>query len=186
MVGTRLASSWTFLTPMSTVVVVLFACTYPFAPPVVAKDAVPFRGKSVRMIVGSVPGGITDVGARTIARFVGKYLPDGPNVFVQNIPAANGIAAANYFYQQTTPDGLTFLAGSSSQVTPDVIRTNPAVRYDPARFAFIGGGPNAGTLLGVARGGRERLTNRSGPPAAIGQGGGPPPRAPIAGWGAEY
>ena len=71
-----------------------------------------------------------------IARFLGKYLPQSPTVVVQNMPAANGIAAANYFTQQVAPDGLTFLAGSSSQVTPDVIRTNTAVRYDPAKFAI--------------------------------------------------
>ena len=163
----------------------MLACAFSGVAPAAAQD-VSFRGKSVRMIVGSVPGGITDVGARTIARFLGKYLPDAPNVFVQNIPAANGIAAANYLYQQTTPDGFTFLAGSSSQVTPDVIRTNPAVRYDPTRFAFIGGVQNAGTLLVVAKAARERLINRSGPPAIMAQVGGTRTGALISVWGAEY
>ena len=107
--------------------------------PAQAQDEVSFRGKTVRMIVGSTAGGVTDVGARTVARFLGKYLPHSPAIVVQNMPAANGIAAANHFYQQVAPDGLTFLAGSSSQVTPDVIRTNPAVRYDPAKLVFIGG-----------------------------------------------
>ena len=56
------------------------------------------------------------------------------------------------FYQQAGADGLTFLAGSSSQVTPDVIRSNPAVRYDPTRFAFIGGvhGDTAGFARAAA------------------------------------
>src|SRR3954471_1898135 len=63
-----------------------------------AEEEVSFRGKTVRMLVGSVPGGVTDVGARTIARFVGKYLPQSPTVVVQNMPAANGIAAVNLFY----------------------------------------------------------------------------------------
>src|SRR5262245_50837701 len=171
--------------PLSALVVGL-AGALTYNVPALAQESTAFRGKSVRMIVGSVAGGITDVGARTVSRFIGKYLPDTPNVFVQNIPAANGIAAANYFYQQTAPDGLTFLAGSSSQVTPDVIRTNPAVRYDPARFAFIGGVQNAGTLLVVARGARERLTSRTGPPAIMAQVGGTRTGALIAVWGAEY
>src|SRR5262249_14653604 len=145
-----------------------------------------FRGKTVRMIVGSTAGGVTDVGARTVARFLGKYLPQSPAIVAQNMPAANGIAAANHFYQQVAPDGLTFLAGSSSQVTPDVIRTNPAVRYDPARFAFIGGVQNAGTLLVVATRARERLTSRAGPPAIMAQVGGTRTGALIAVWGAEY
>src|SRR5262249_47773857 len=73
-----------------------------------AQDETPlFRGKTVRMIVGSTAGGVTDVGARTVARFLGKYLPQSPNIVVQNMPAANGIAAANHFYQQVAPDGFT-------------------------------------------------------------------------------
>jgi hypothetical protein len=71
-------------------------------------------------------------------------------------------------------------------VTPDVIRTNPAVRYDPARFAFIGGVQNAGTLLVVARSARERLTSRTGPPAIMAQVGGTRTGALVAVWGAEY
>ncbi len=151
-----------------------------------AQDEVSFRGKTVRMIVGSTPGGVTDVGARAVARFLGKYLPQSPTVIVQNMPAANGIAAANYFYRQAPPDGLTFLAGSSSQVTPDVIRTNPAVRYDPARFAFIGGVQNAGTLLIVAKSAQDRLLNRSGEPVVMAQVGGARTAALIAVLGAEY
>jgi len=151
-----------------------------------AQDEVSFRGKSVRMIVGSTAGGVTDVGARTVARFLGKYLPQSPAIVVQNMPAANGIAAANYFYQQVAPDGLTFLAGSSSQITPEVIRTNPAVRYDPAKFAFIGGVQNAGTLLIVAKSAQDRLLNRSGEPVVMAQVGGARTAALIAVLGAEY
>jgi tripartite-type tricarboxylate transporter receptor subunit TctC len=156
------------------------------ASPALAQEEASFRGKTVRMIVGSVPGGITDVGARTIARFIGKHLPQSPTVVVQNIPAANGIAAANYLYQQVSPDGLTFLAGSSSQVTPDVIRNNAAVRYDPAKFLFIGGVQNAGTLLIVRRRALERLTDRTREPVIMAQVGGTRTGALIAVWGAEY
>jgi len=156
------------------------------ALPAHAQEEVSFRGKTVRMIVGSVPGGVTDVGARTIARFIGKYLPQGPAIVVQNMPAANGIAAANYFTHQVAPDGLTFLAGSSSQVTPDVMRTNPAVRYDPGKFLFIGGVQNAGTLLIVAKRALERLTDRSHSPVVMAQVGGTRTGGLITVWGSEY
>jgi tripartite-type tricarboxylate transporter receptor subunit TctC len=156
-----------------------------FASPAVAQEA-NFAGKTVRMIVGSTAGGVTDVGARLVARFLGKYLPQSPTVVVQNMPAANGIAAANYFYQQVAPDGLTFLAGSSSQVTPDVVRTNSAVRYDPAKFAFIGGIENAGTLLIAAKPAVARLHAGTEPPVVMGQVGGARTAGLIAVWGAEY
>jgi tripartite-type tricarboxylate transporter receptor subunit TctC len=151
-----------------------------------AQGEVSFRGKTVRMIVGSTPGGVTDQGARAVARFLGKYLPDSPTIVVQNMPAANGIAAANYFSQQVAPDGLTFLAGSSSQVTPDVLRTNPAVRYDPAKFTLFGGVQNAGSLLIVASSAKDRLLTGSGEPVVMGQVGGARTAALIAVLGAEY
>jgi putative tricarboxylic transport membrane protein len=145
-----------------------------------------FAGKMVRMIVGSTAGGVTDVGARLVARFIGKYLPQSPTIVVQNMPAANGIAAANYFYQQVSPDGSTFLAGSSSQVTPEVIFANPAVRYDPTKFVLIGGIGNAGSLLIAAKPAIERLASRSGEPVVMAQVGGARTAALIAVWGAEY
>jgi hypothetical protein len=154
--------------------------------PTQAQEEVSFRAKTVRMIVGSVPGGITDVGARMSARFIGRYLPQSPTIVVQNMPAANGIAAANHFYQQVAPDGLTFLAGSSSQVTPDVMRTNPAVRYDPGKFLFIGGVQNAGTLLIVAKRALVRLTDRSHSPVVMAQVGAARTGGLITIWGAEY
>jgi tripartite-type tricarboxylate transporter receptor subunit TctC len=151
-----------------------------------AQDEISFRGKTVRMIVGSVPGGVTDVGARMVGRFIGKYLPDSPTVVVQNMPGANGIAAANYFYQQTSADGLTFLAGSSSQVTPDVVRGKAAVRYDPTRFAFIGGVQNAGSVMVVSKSARDRLLRRSALPVVNAQVGSARTGALMAVFGAEY
>jgi len=162
----------------------LWICALPFAA--AAQDQALFLGKSVRMIVGSVPGGVTDVGARTVGRFVAKYLPQSPNVVVVNIPAANGIAATNHFYREVPPDGLTFLAGSSSQVTPDVLRNNPVIRYDPTKFVYIGGVQNAGTMLIVAKQAIERLTSRHGEPVVMAQVGGTRAGTLMPVWGSEY
>src|ERR1043166_2125800 len=145
-----------------------------------------FPGKSVRMIVPSVPGGVTDVGARAVGRFIAKYLPQSPNIVVVNIAAANGIAATNHFYREVPADGLTFLAGSSSQGTPDIFRKNPVVRYDPAKFAYIGGVQNAGTMLIIAKRAIERLTGRAGEPVVMAQVGGTRAGALMSLWGSEY
>jgi len=153
--------------------------------PLIAQE-VNFSGKTVRMIVGSNAGGVTDVGARLVARYMSKYLPGSPHIVPQNMPGANGITAANYLYQQVEPDGLTSLAGSSSQVTPDVIRANPSVRYDLTKFAWIGGLYNEGTLVVASRPAIARLNSRTSDPVVMGQVGGARTEALVAVWAAEY
>jgi hypothetical protein len=66
------------------------------------------------------------------------------------------------------------------------MRTNGAVRYDPARFLLIGGVQNAGTLLVVRRRALERLSNRAREPVVMAQVGGTRTGALISVWGAEY
>lgn len=160
----------------------LMGCVAP--APALANDAT-FAGKTVRMIVGSNAGGVTDVGARLVARFMGKYMPDSPTIVVQNVPGANGITAANQFYLRAAPDGLTSLAGSSSQVTPDVIRANPSVQYDIKRFVWIGGVYNQGTLVVLSKDGASRLTSGKGEPVTMGQVGGARTEALVAVWASE-
>ena len=66
-----------------------------------------FKGKSVRLIVGSTPGGFYDRWARFFAKYMPKYLPGNPEITVQNMPAAGSLVAANYVYNVAKPDGLT-------------------------------------------------------------------------------
>ena len=47
-----------------------------------------YRGKTIRVIVGSAAGGGFDTYARTIARYFGRYVPGTPNVIVENMPGA--------------------------------------------------------------------------------------------------
>jgi tripartite-type tricarboxylate transporter receptor subunit TctC len=154
--------------------------------PAAAEDPVSFRGRNIRMVVGAAPGGITDLGARLIGRFLAKYLPGTPAIVVQNMPGAGGISSVNYFVQQVAPDGLTFIGGSSSEVSPDVIRKNPAVKYDPTRLAFIGGIANAGSVLVASNDAIARLRSRTGAPVAMAQVSSTRVAAQVVFWGAEY
>src|SRR5689334_12747092 len=44
-----------------------------------------YRGKTIRVIVGSAAGGGFDTYSRVIARHLGKYLPGNPNLIVENM-----------------------------------------------------------------------------------------------------
>lgn len=166
-------------------VAVALVCSIGHAGQAAAED-ISFSGKTVRMIVNSTAGGVTDVGARVVARYMGKYLPSSPTLVVQNMPGANGIAGTNSFYQISAPDGLTSLAGSSSQVMPDVVRGNPQIRYDIQKMPMIGGVQYAGTVLVATRPAMGRLAGGPGEPVVMAVVGGVRTGGTAALWGAEY
>lgn len=68
-----------------------------------------YPDKPVRVIVPFVPGGSSDITARTIAPGMEKVL--GQTVIVENKPGANGAIAAQEL-KNAKPDGYTLMVGS--------------------------------------------------------------------------
>jgi tripartite-type tricarboxylate transporter receptor subunit TctC len=64
-----------------------------------------YRGKTIRVIVGSAPGGGYDTYARAVARHIGKHIAGSPNVIVENVPGAGSLKAANQVYRTEAKDG---------------------------------------------------------------------------------
>jgi tripartite-type tricarboxylate transporter receptor subunit TctC len=149
-------------------------------------QAVSFKGKTITMIIGYASGGGTDVSGRLIASFIGKYLPGEPNVIVQNVPGADGMTAMNFFVQQIKPDGLTLTMGSVSQAEPTHYR-KPLSRFDPTKFAFIGGAGRGGSALVVNKQAEARLYANQGAPVIMGStSGSPRSNMEMAAWGREF
>ena len=144
-----------------------------------------FSGKTVKLILGQASGGGADSSARLIAAFIGKYLPGNPTIIVQNMPGANGIIASNHLTHQVAPDGLTFYAGSASQVVA-AAEKNPNAKYDPATWEFIGAVQNPGTVLVAAKSAIPRLTNPAAEPVIMAQVGVARPGALFTIWGKEF
>src|SRR6476619_1121701 len=68
-----------------------------------------YEGKTARIIVGFSAGGGFDTYSRLIARHLGKHIPGGPAIVVENMPGAASLVAANHVYNVAKPDGLTIL-----------------------------------------------------------------------------
>src|SRR5687768_9357432 len=66
-----------------------------------------YSNKTLRIVVGFSPGGGMDIYARAIGRHLGKNISGKPTVFIENMPGAGSLIAANYLYKQAKPDGLT-------------------------------------------------------------------------------
>jgi tripartite-type tricarboxylate transporter receptor subunit TctC len=153
---------------------------------VTSADAqVSFKDKSIRMIIGTPVGGGTDQNARLIAQFLAKHLPGEPTIVPQNMPGADGVVAMNYFVRQTQPDGLSFLAGFSTQVSPEVLQS-AAAQYDPTTLVHFGGIAASGVVMVANKVAAGRLASRAEEPVVVAQVGKARVAAQMLLWGAEY
>jgi tripartite-type tricarboxylate transporter receptor subunit TctC len=108
------------------------------APAAAADDVASFyRGKQIRFVVGSAPGGTYDLLARMVARHIGAHIPGSPSVIVQNQPTAGGLAMANQLYALGPKDGTVI--GAPLNGLPAAPLLQPAVaRFDAGKFIWLG------------------------------------------------
>ena len=96
-----------------------------------------FKGKAVRLVVGTSVGGAQDLWGRFVAQYLGRHIPGSPDIVVQNMPGAGNIIAANYIFNVAKPDGLTI-----GLVTPalylDQLQGAKEVQFDWPKFSWIG------------------------------------------------
>jgi hypothetical protein len=169
-----------------TAAVALVALSTALSGNVHAQGAVSFKDSKITMLVEASAGGGTDAVGRTIARYIGKFLPGEPAFVVQNMPGANGITAMNYFVHRTEPNGLTVMMGSSTTIDPLNFRS-PGAQYDPRTFRMVGGVGRGGTLMFTTKDGAARLLDKTASPVIIGNVGPVPRQAMMpALWGIEY
>lgn len=96
-----------------------------------------YEGKSIRIIVGTSPGGGYDTYTRLIARHFGKHIPGEPTIIVDNMPGAGGLLSANHMFKVAKPDGLTighFVGGQFLQQ----LLGKPGIEFDALKFGYIG------------------------------------------------
>jgi len=96
-----------------------------------------FEDKTIRLVLGFSPGGISDLWARALARAMTPHIPGKPSIISQNMPGAGSLSAANYIYNIAKPDGLTI-----GFVTPGLyfnqLTDMKEVKFDWAKFSWIG------------------------------------------------
>jgi tripartite-type tricarboxylate transporter receptor subunit TctC len=105
-----------------------------------------YQGKTVTIIVGTGAGDLYDLYARSIALFMGKYLPGNPNIVVQNMPGAGHMIAANYLYTVAKPDGLTLGAINAGLYFEQLVG-RAEVRFDWPQYTWIGNATKSPQVL---------------------------------------
>ena len=108
------------------------------APASAQEDVAAFyRGKQLRMVVGTGPGGGYDLFARAVARHIAHHIPGNPTVIVQNQAAAGGLVMVNQLYSLGPKDGTVIAAPINGIPTAPLLEPASA-RFDAAKLNWIG------------------------------------------------
>jgi tripartite-type tricarboxylate transporter receptor subunit TctC len=96
-----------------------------------------FKGKTIRLLVGTSAGGAMDEWARFLAPHFSRNIPGQPDIVVQNMPGAGTTVAANHIYNLAAPDGLT-LGLVNPAIYMDQLLGAKEIRFDWPKFSWIG------------------------------------------------
>jgi tripartite-type tricarboxylate transporter receptor subunit TctC len=96
-----------------------------------------YRGRTLTLGSPNSPGGGYDVYLRVLARYLARYIPGSPNIIVQNVPAAGGMALANQLYNTVPKDGSYFGMVRGTAIQEEVYKS-PQVQFHGRGFAWIG------------------------------------------------
>ena len=96
-----------------------------------------YRGKQIRFIVGSAPGGTYDLLARIVARHLGAHIPGDPSIIVQNQPTAGGIVMTNELYALGPKDG-TVIGVPLNGIPAAPLLQRQAARFNSSKLIWLG------------------------------------------------
>jgi tripartite-type tricarboxylate transporter receptor subunit TctC len=119
-----------------TAMALLTSVTLPFTA---RADAVAdfYRGKTVNMLIGIGAGGEYDMLARTIAKYIVRYIPGNPVSVSQNMTGAGGLKMTNFLFNQAQRDG-TYMAVIQSGLPAAQVMGVPGISFDIAKFNWLG------------------------------------------------
>lgn len=96
-----------------------------------------FRGKQIRIVLPTAPGGGVSLYGMTIAEFMGRHIPGNPVIVPENRPGAGGVVAASYVYNAAPRDGTVITMLLSSMPLAQLLQPE-TIKFDSAKFSHIG------------------------------------------------
>ena len=108
------------------------------APGPAQADAVAdfYKGKTVRVIIGTGVGGTYGVYGQLVARHFGRFIPGNPTVVMQSMQGAGGFTALNWLGTTAPRDGTVVTIGHINIVHEGLF--NAEAKFDPRGFLWLG------------------------------------------------
>ena len=102
-----------------------------------AQEEAFFKDKTIRVIVGSAPGGGYDAYARLVSDHMRRHIPGNPQIVVQNMPGAGSLVATNHIANVAPKDGTVIGAINAAMTTQPLLKPDQA-KFDPRKMNWIG------------------------------------------------
>jgi tripartite-type tricarboxylate transporter receptor subunit TctC len=96
-----------------------------------------YKGKQVTLLVAGTAGGGIDIGARVMARHLGKYIPGNPNVVAQLMPGAGGIRMIDHMNQVAPRDGTVIGTVAPGPIIEPLVGKRK-INYRMTDFTMLG------------------------------------------------
>ena len=134
MADRRIVTAWRVC---ARAVVIASLAAAPFTHASAQSMADHFRGKTLRILVPSAPGGDRALYPVTFAPFFSRHVPGNPTVQPVFMPGAGGSTAVNNAYSVASPDGLTLVTPLVAVASAQAVGEE-SVKYDVRRLNWIG------------------------------------------------
>jgi hypothetical protein len=113
--------------------ITLFAALTSFAN---AKDF--YENKELKFIIAASPSiGGFDMTARTIGKYLPKYIPGNPSIVYKNMAGSGGIAATNLIFEEANQDGTTILFPIYNTLISGITRDSNEIKYSSGALNWI-------------------------------------------------
>jgi tripartite-type tricarboxylate transporter receptor subunit TctC len=98
-----------------------------------------YKGRAMKLAVGSSAGGGYDTFARLLSRHINRHIPGKPRIVVQNMPGAGGLRVTNWVYNKARKDGSVF-SGIQRGVAFEPLFGAYAkkAKFDPFKLTWLG------------------------------------------------
>src|SRR5260370_25653605 len=118
-----------------------------FGPAAAQSVANFYSGKTVNMLIGFTAGGGYDLYARTVARYMGRYIPGNPSIVPQNMPGAGSLNVVNYLYGVAPKDGTAMAHFAPGIMFEPLLGRSAADagQFDATKFTWLGSASRPGS-----------------------------------------
>jgi tripartite-type tricarboxylate transporter receptor subunit TctC len=105
-----------------------------------------YKGKTVRLVIGTAVGGAYDIHGRTVGRHIARHIPAGPRLIVQNKKGAGSQIAAGYVFGVAPQDGTVIGALLNTLPMRQAIGLTRKT-FDVDKFQWVGNLTNDVSVL---------------------------------------